>query len=110
MDNWINKNIKILFWNPRSIVNKKEELQKMFEDVGIFICVESRLTQKTPNFFFSGFKTFRKDRQHTTGGGIVTIIRNNLAFIELTDLQCSENAICYNTPDITHSQEIWDEL
>ena len=46
MDNWINKNIKILFWNPRSIVNKKEELQKILEEVAIFICVELWLTQK----------------------------------------------------------------
>ena len=93
MNNWFNKNIKILFWNPRSIVNKKEKLQKILEEVDIFICVKSWLTQKTPNFFFSGLKTFRNNRQHTTVVGILALICNNLAVVEFTNLQCSENVI-----------------
>ena len=132
MDNPSNENLKFLFWNSRSIVNKKEELQKIAENLDIFVCVESWLTDKTPaakNFHISGFKTFRKDRETSSqGGGILALIRNNLAFVELPNINCSDKlvelagfkitnvhpslniVICYRPPDYTLSQAVWDEI
>ena len=123
-----NSNLKIIFWNPRSIVNKREELQKILDDIDIVICVESWLSDKIANFFYNGFKTFRKDRPETRGGGILMLIRNALAYAELDNLKCSKNTIeltglqitnvtprinfivCYNPPNKIHSRLIWDEI
>jgi len=60
--------LRLMFWNPRSISKKKEELKKILTDLDIFICVESWLTREAKEFNFTGFKTFRKDRQHSRGG------------------------------------------
>ena len=38
------KNCKILFWNARSIRNRKTELPTLLNSIDIFICVESWLT------------------------------------------------------------------
>ena len=41
------KNLRILYWNSRSIVNKKAELSKILTELDVFICVKSWLTKKT---------------------------------------------------------------
>ena len=122
------KNIKIMFWNARSIVKKKEEFSKIIPDFDIAVCVESWLNDKIKSFNFPGFKTFRKDRSHGTGGGILLVIRNNIAYTEIDNLRCSETSvelagiritnfhpninliICYRPPDETFSQSSWDEI
>lgn len=81
-----NNSVNILFWNPRSICNKKEELCKILEKVDIFACVESWLSEKELNFNIAGFKTYRKDRLNRRGGGILFLVRNKFAFKERCDL------------------------
>ncbi|OXU18750.1 hypothetical protein TSAR_014571 [Trichomalopsis sarcophagae] len=75
-----NKNTKILYWNPRSIVNKKEELIRITENIEICIIVESWLNDRHKNFNIPSFKTVRKDRNYGNGGGILILLRNNFAF------------------------------
>ena len=72
MANSAQKDLKIIFWNARSISRRKEELSKILTETDIFICVESWLSnyQKNDNFHFPDFKTFRKDRSQSRRGGI----------------------------------------
>ena len=57
----VHSDLKIFFWNSRSILNKKEEVSKIINMYDIFICVESWLKPETTNFCFPGYKSFRKD-------------------------------------------------
>lgn len=88
-----NKNLEIVFWNARSISNKTEELNKMVENLDIFICVESWLNERKKRFHVPGFKTFRKDRIHADGGGILILMRNNLAYTEISHLRSPDPSV-----------------
>ncbi|OXU18184.1 hypothetical protein TSAR_014975 [Trichomalopsis sarcophagae] len=127
MDTLIQKNLKILFWNSKSIVNKKEELRKILTALDIFICVQSWLS-KNDNFIFAGFKTFRQDRQDKIRGGIVILIRNHLAYNETQNISSSlpsiviagititnvkpalDLLVCYRAPGVTISETQWDQV
>ena len=77
--------LKILFLNSRSISRHSKDIQSIIKDFDIFVCVESWLT-KNDNIHFPGFPIFREDRTHSRGGGIIILIRKNLSFVELENL------------------------
>ena len=54
-----NKDLKILFWNCRSINKRKKELHKILEDLDMFVCVESWLSDRPPSIF-PALKLFEK--------------------------------------------------
>lgn len=128
MANYQEKNLKLLFWNARGVKNKKEELSKIITNCDILICVESWLSDSVENFNFAGFKTFRRDRQYAQGGGILMLIRNNLAYHEIINLKSPdpsieiagikitnvkspiEIVIVYRAPGFTLAQDHWDEI
>ena len=80
------------------------------------------------NVQLARFNTFRKDRIHSSGGGIVILIRKNLAFTEIIDLNIPDNRIeicginlnnvcpplkiiaCYKTPGFILSQDQWEQI
>lgn len=122
-----NIKLKAMFWNSRSIVQRQTELHKMLQGIDIFICVESWLK---PNyrFQFAGFNTFRKDRLTSRGGGIVFLVKKNLAFKEITSCTIQNDKIeitgirllntspsidivaCYRIPGLTLSQTEWFDI
>ena len=64
----------------RRICSRREEPQKRLEEVDVFIGVETSL--KSPQtFYLSGFHTYRIDRTHRSGGGIIFLVRKSLKFI-----------------------------
>ena len=75
-------NLKIIFWNCNRLKPRYTELQSKLNLFDILICVESWLTNED-TIHLPGFVSFRKDRTHLSGGGIIIFIRKNLAFIEL---------------------------
>ena len=123
--------LKIIFWNTRSFMARRLEIEKMIVDLDIFICVESWLPQKNQKnqqtISFPGFVTFRKDRQHANGGGILIFIRNNIAFQEINNLSSSHQSVeicglkinnynpvinlivCYRAPGLL-TQTQWDSI
>ena len=88
----ISNDLKIMFWDARSILPKREELSQILVNLDIFVCVETWLSNKNNHFGFPGFKIFRKDRD-ARGGGILFLLRNNLAFKELSHLNCSTDSV-----------------
>lgn len=130
----VNKNLRVLFWNVRSFEARKEEIEKKITNFDILILVESwlkedeisRKTKTRP--FFTGFKTFRKDRNYgDRGGGILIFIWDNIAYNELTQLNSPHQfveicgfkitnflpnfsiIVCYRAKgNLTQGQ--WDEL
>ena len=81
------KELNILFWNVRSISRRRDELPYILSTVDIFICVETWLSSVPINkFTIPGFQIFRKDRTHTTGGGILIAIRKSWDARELNEL------------------------
>ena len=84
--------LKILFWNSRSISQRSKDIESIIKNYDIFVCVESWLT-KNDNIHFSGFVTFRKDRTHSRGGGIIIFIRKNLSFVELENLNSPNDSV-----------------
>lgn len=119
------KLLKILFWNSKSILQRRQEIQSIINDLDILICVESWL-KDDDNIHYSGFTTFRKDRIHARGGGIVIFIRNNIAFLEIDNLTSPDQSVeicgihcnnidppvdilaCYRSPGHVLSQSQWD--
>lgn len=119
--------LRILFWNTRSFRQRSKEIPRILKDLDIFICVESWLLPEH-DIHFPGFLTFRKDRTHARGGGILLLIRKNLAYVELTDINspvrnieiCGINInnihpklnliVIYRAPDLTLSLETWELL
>lgn len=123
----INKNLKIVFWNTRSFIQRRLEIETMLQRVDIFICVESWLTPKN-SIRFPGFVTVRRDRVNTRGGGILMLIRKNLAFVTINNLMSPDNSVelcgvhinnvsppldiitCYRAPGLTLTQTKWHEI
>lgn len=121
------KSLKILYWNVRSFLQRSHEIQKVLQDVDILICVETWLNSNS-TVQFPGFKSLRKDRKHSKGGGILFLIRNGLDFHELTEITSPEPSIeicgvkidnvhppldliaCYRAPGLTHTQEKWQDI
>lgn len=107
--------LQILFWNTRSFLRRREE-------------VELWLTSSTKNLHFSGFLTFRKYRTHSTGGDILLLICRSIAYTELIDINspnrtveicgmqitnttpCFNLIVCYRTPNHNLSLEQWGEI
>lgn len=126
-DNLHRKLLRILFWNSRSTLQRREEIQSIINDLDIFICVESWLTADD-NIHYPGFTTFRKDRTHARGGGIVIFIRKNIAYLEIADLSSPDRSVeicgircnniqppldilaCYRSPGHLLSQIQWDSI
>lgn len=76
---------KILFWNSRSIMKRKNDLYNLLSDVDVFVCVEIWLKPKDA-FKLPGFTTIRKDRSLSRGGGILFITRKSLVITELQNI------------------------
>ena len=62
--------IRILHWYAHSILQRKNELFGLLQEVDIFICVESWLKPKD-QFKITGFNVIRQDRLNSGGGGIL---------------------------------------
>lgn len=119
--------LKILFWNPRSIKPRKNELGHILQEIDILVCVESWLKPKD-NFKIAGFNTYRKDREDTQGGGILFLIRKDIKFsvivqipthvpdiemggIRLTNFEPTLDLMaCYKIPGSTLEQHEWNAI
>ncbi|XP_058804238.1 uncharacterized protein LOC131671655 [Phymastichus coffea] len=121
--------LKILFWNALSINQRKGDTPTLLNNVDIFICVESWL-QGNNSFNISGFKSYKKSRQHSRGGGILYLVRNNIQCEVIEDVNTNiENleilaikvkctsphlniVTCYRVPKPGHSntQSEWNEI
>lgn len=85
-------NMRILFWNARSINKRKYDLPHLLLDVDIFLCVESWLKDEDnvnskkkyiDSTLVPGFVQLQKNRTHTVGGGILIMVRKSIAFSEI---------------------------
>lgn len=66
----------MLKWNSRSILHKKEELISFIESENndCILISETWLTQQD-RFNLSGYISFRNDRSHSMGGGVMILIK-----------------------------------
>ena len=119
--------LRIIYWNARSAVNKKEEIEFIIKNIDILIIVESWLNE-FDTFVFSGFNTLRKDRLYGCGGGIVFLIRKSYNYIEISNIANPNNIVelcgvkitnmekpvsliaCYKPPDVNLTIQEWDLL
>ena len=120
-------NLKIMFWNYKSILQRLTELQSKRNLFDILICVETWLTPKD-KIQLPGFVTYRKDRLHSRGGGILIFLRSNLAYLEMDDIRTPHPSIelyginlnhvkpslniivCYRAPGLTLDQAQWNNI
>ena len=88
----------ILQININRIKNKLEELKLLIHDTHAYIITiqEIKLTPKANTPKVHNFTTVRADRLHKAGGGLITLIRNNITFTT-TDIPSTIN---------THNTEI----
>lgn len=73
---------RVLFWNARSLRARRTELLKKYTSYDIIIIVESWLADGEA-INFPGYIVYSKYRADGNGGGIVFIVRNNIAFTEI---------------------------
>lgn len=128
--NFINTDLRILFWNARSLLRRKEELLKTLSKVDICICAETWLNDNSDPFDldFPGFITLREDRVGSLGGGIIFIVRKSIGYRKIDDLDFPKD-VCemigititnikepinivalYKPTKYTLSQEQWDSI
>ena len=88
----INNEVKCIYFNARSIVNKQKELELIIreEDLDIIGISETWLNDKITDeeLFINGYTLFRNDRNDkikTRGGGVALYIRNELQPIHRSD-------------------------
>lgn len=123
------RKLKILYWNCRSFDHRQVELQTLINDVDILVCAESRLKPKDNRpRTFPGFYTIRKDREYSTGGGLLVAIRKNIAYKQIETPDISDRLIesigfqitnsipafnlyaFYKPPRTTLNSSDWDEI
>ncbi|XP_076298761.1 uncharacterized protein LOC143217913 [Lasioglossum baleicum] len=78
--------LKIIYWNSRSIIQHREELQQILQSVDIFICVESWLKPDI-RLAFKGFNIIRRDRINKKGGGVAIFIKRDINYYVLPDIR-----------------------
>lgn len=93
---WINSNrsycstIKCLYMNPRSVVNKRCELQALSIGQDLIFCVESWLKPDVLDCELlpsTDFTIHRRDRVDRVGGGVFLAVRNNISSVRRHDLE-----------------------
>lgn len=78
--------LKIIFWNCRSIRNKSIELFNFLTDNNIDICLLSETWLKCgEKLTHRNYYCVRNDRKGSTGGGVAILIKKSLKFKEFTD-------------------------
>ena len=121
------KSLRIMFWNARSIYQRKYELPIILQNIDVFLCVESWLkdSDKDKNYMFApGFVQLKKNRQHSRGGGILVMVRQTIAFreiptnspdpsVEICGIQLTNTypplniVVCYRAPGFTLTSTQW---
>ena len=81
----------ILQININRIKNKLEELKLLIHNTHAYIITiqEIKLTPKANTPKVHNFTTVRADRWHKAGGGLITLIRNNITLLQQTYLRPS---------------------
>ena len=126
-NNIYKKTIRILYWNTRSFLQRLQEIQRNLNNFDLIICTESWLTEKD-HPHFPGFVVYRADRLHSRGGGIIMIIRKNLAFTEINNIISPDPSVeicglhfnnvlpalnvyaCYRSPGLNLNQNQWNNI
>ena len=86
------RNLIILQVNINSINNKLEELKTLIKNThaDIITIQETKLTSKSNTPKVPTYTTVRADRPHKSGGGLITLIRDNITFTP-TDIPSTIN-------------------
>ena len=86
------RNLIILHVNINGIKNKLEELKLLIHDTHAVIITiqETKLTPKTNNLTVHNLTIVRANRLHKAGGGLITLIRDNITFTT-TDIPSTIN-------------------
>lgn len=125
--NIVSSTVRTIFWNTRSFLQRRNEIANVLQNLDIFICVESWLSEKD-YIRFPEFYVFRRDRTHSRGGGILILIRKALDFQEINNITSPDDSveicgiqltnvypsfdilICYRSPGLTLTQKKWDMI
>ena len=114
-------NLKVLYWNFRSIYKRKCELEKIVLDYDIVVGVE---TWATGDITFPNYTVYQLNRERGRGGGLIFIVKSNIEFeklqFETLDERVEFGAIgikmkdysiklvlCYKPPDVHMTEEFW---
>jgi len=77
--------LSIMQLNINGLQNKFLELKQLVQENSpdIINIQESKLTASSRKFNIPGYTTIRKDREHKIGGGLITYIKEEIAFTEI---------------------------
>ena len=87
-------NMRCLYFNARSLINKTAEFQALVTDFDIVAITETWLKAEITNCELlpgQNFTIHRNDRANRTGGGVMLAVRNNIFNLRRKDLE-SNNA------------------
>ena len=92
------RNLIILQVNINGLRNKLEELKLLIHDThaDIITIQETKLTLKAKTPKIHNFTSVRTDRLHKAGGGLITLIRDNITFTT-TDIPSTINTPQHRT-------------
>ena len=75
-------------WNADGIFKKKPDLQVFLKKHGVdIICVQETHLADARKFFVRGYQVFRHDRANRHKGGLITLVKNAIPAVRLSDSQ-----------------------
>lgn len=80
----------VLQWNARSLISNGQEFKKYVDDFNVkphIICVQETWLKPNLSFVVQGYSVVRKDRNKGTGGGVITFIKQDVAFREVNVIE-----------------------
>lgn len=86
--------ISILQWNARSLIANGQEFKNFVLELEYkpnVICVQETWLKPNIQFALQGYKSIRKDRRESQGGGVATFIRDEMTYRvleEVEELEC----------------------
>lgn len=93
---WILMVLFILQWNARSLIANGQEFKKFISD-GSFtpqvICIQETWLKPHFKFVLQGYIAVRRDRKVGNGGGVVTFIKNDVAYKQVNVKEECESVI-----------------
>lgn len=76
--------LRIVNWNARSVLPKKAELETLVQvHQPHVVCITETWLRSDKNFFFFGYRVYRKDRIHGRGGGVAILVVNEIVTSEV---------------------------
>ena len=82
------KPLEIMHWNAEGVFHKEDELRHLLHQRDVDVCcIQETHLKEGKSFKVRGYQTLRLDRPDRHKGGVLTLVRNNIHALEVSQYQ-----------------------